>query len=99
MPMIGVWRQSCKQRVRPGAKVERTGGVHNPIFQGTVAMVSPQPAPLGTAILGSGSGGRVLRGGGWLCDAFNVRVSLRYSSDPEGRGMVVGFRTARNAVP
>ncbi|MBN2492956.1 MAG: formylglycine-generating enzyme family protein [Deltaproteobacteria bacterium] len=38
---------------------------------------------------------RVIRGGGFVADAFNLRVSDRYWLEPDGQNGSVGFRCAR----
>ena len=39
---------------------------------------------------------RIYRGGGWDCSPFVARSAVRYAGMPFGRGMVHGFRIARN---
>ena len=42
----------------------------------------------------SGSGGRVLRGGGWVSVAGDCRSACRDYNVPSGRGETLGFRAA-----
>jgi formylglycine-generating enzyme required for sulfatase activity len=41
------------------------------------------------------SGVRVLRGGGWISSAWNLRTSDRYGVNPQMRNGVIGFRCAQ----
>jgi formylglycine-generating enzyme required for sulfatase activity len=54
---------------------------------------SPERNPAGPA---SGQY-KVLRGGSWLYNPFNLRTALRYDDSPDGRGSNVGFRCARGS--
>ena len=60
-------------------------------YGGTYYSSSPPCAPTGP---GSGSS-RVLRGGSWFVNAFNVRVAVRGGNTPDSRGGYYGFRLCR----
>ncbi len=49
----------------------------------------------GSAWIGGGAAGRVIRGGSWLGDARDVRAAFRYRDDPSNRRGNLGFRCAR----
>ena len=50
----------------------------------------------GTDLVGPDSGSfRVRRGGSWVNDARNTRVSFRYDDDPTSRDNGLGFRLSR----
>jgi formylglycine-generating enzyme required for sulfatase activity len=45
-----------------------------------------------------GAGGRVLRGGSFFNDQFNVRCAFRYGDFPSGRDFDIGFRVVVSPI-
>ncbi len=53
----------------------------------------PSKNPVGPLLGGSQ---RVMRGGSWSLDAWNVRVAYRYGNAPDHRSRALGFRLVRS---
>ena len=58
---------------------------------GSGGVADPRGADTGTY--------RVVRGGGWIDDAYSARVSYRYDYNPSYSDNGIGFRVARSSVP
>jgi formylglycine-generating enzyme required for sulfatase activity len=67
----------------------------NDWYDGRYYENSPHVDPLGP----SEGRRRVLRGGGWNLDAFNVRIAHRFSYEPDFRDYFIGFRCIREVAP